>query len=101
MALSGWRLRTQNIHLRQCLYHALEALASLWQNFFVVPDCCTKIEVRGGGQAKEKQSSIFTTYSMERDHVNGHPHYTSLDGSKAIAFNLDNNDWKIQPEENR
>ena len=29
MALSGWRLRTQNIHLRQCWYHALEAPASL------------------------------------------------------------------------
>ena len=28
MALSGWRLRTQNIHLRQCCYHALEAPAS-------------------------------------------------------------------------
>ena len=31
MALSGWRLRTQYIHLRQCRYHALEAPASLFQ----------------------------------------------------------------------
>ena len=28
MALSGWRLRTQNIHLPQCWYHALGAPAS-------------------------------------------------------------------------
>ena len=67
----------------------------------MVPECCAEIEVTGGGQAKVKQWSIFTTYTIESDLVNGHPHYTSLDGSKAIAFNLDNNDWKIQPEENR
>ena len=29
MALFGWRLQTKNIHLRQCLYHALEARTSL------------------------------------------------------------------------
>ena len=34
MALSGWRLRTQNIHLRQCWYHALEAPASFWDASF-------------------------------------------------------------------
>ena len=28
MALSGWRLRTQNFHSWQCWYHALEAPAS-------------------------------------------------------------------------
>ena len=67
----------------------------------MVPGCCTNIEVIGGGQAKEEQSSIFTTYTIEPDLVNGHPHYTSQDGSKAIAFNQDNNEWKIQPKENR
>ena len=67
----------------------------------MVPDCCTKIEVIGGGRAKEKQSLIFTTYTMEPDFVNGHPHYTSLDGSWAIAFNQDHNEWKIQPAEKR
>ena len=73
----------------------------LEHNFFVVPDCCTKIEVIGGGRAKGKQSSIFTDYTIEPDLVNGHPHYTSLDGSRAIAFNLDHNEWKIQPVEKR
>ena len=33
MALSVWRLRTQNIHLWQCLYHALEAPASFKLDF--------------------------------------------------------------------
>ena len=32
MALSGWRLRTQNIHLRQCWHHALGAPASLLEH---------------------------------------------------------------------
>ena len=32
MALSGWRLQTQNIHLRQWWYHALEAPA--WFEFY-------------------------------------------------------------------
>ena len=67
----------------------------------MLPDCCTKIEIRGGGQAMEKQSLIFTTYTMEPDLLNSHPHYTSQDGSKAIAFNLDGNNWKIQPEGKR
>ena len=67
----------------------------------MVPDCCTKIEVIGGGRAKEKQSSIFTIYTIESDLVNGHQHYTSLDGSRAIAFNQDHNEWKIQSAANR
>ena len=40
MAISGWRLRTQNIHLRQCWYHALEAPASLMKPPVFHADFC-------------------------------------------------------------
>ena len=62
---------------------------------------CSKIEVQGGGGAKEKHPEIFTTYTIESDLVNGHSHYTSKDGTMAIAFNKDENEWKIQPVANR
>ena len=38
--LSGWRLLTQTIQLRQCWYHALEALTSLRQLFWQVSMWC-------------------------------------------------------------
>ena len=77
------------------------AISSTYQISLGISDCCTSIEVRGGGRAKEMQSQIFTTYSMEPNTLNGHRHYTSQDGLRAIAFNTDHNEWKIQPAELR
>ena len=62
---------------------------------------CSAIEVQGGGGAKELQPEMFTSYAIEADLVNGHSHYTSKDGTMAIAFNKDENEWKIQPVANR
>merc|ERR1739836_228369 len=44
---------------------------------------------------------MFTAYKIESDLVNGHSHYTSKDGTMTIAFNTDDNEWKIQPVEHR
>ena len=60
----------------------------------VVSECGPRIEVLGGGAAKQTQSGIFTTYTIEPDLMNGRVHYTSLDGTKAIAFGTYN--WHIQ-----
>ena len=60
-------------------------------------ECCDTIVVQGGGGAKARQPTIFSTYTTEPDLVNGHRHYTSQDGSMAIAFNKDHKEWKIQP----
>ena len=77
----------------------------IWAHFVFSVDkiCqgCSAIEVQGGGGAKEKHPEIFTTYTIESDLVNGHSHYTSKDGTMAIAFNKDENEWKIQPVANR
>ena len=42
-----------------------------------------------------------TTFMREDTLVNGHVHYTSLDGKLAIAFSNGHNEWKIQPDANR
>ena len=63
--------------------------------------CCSTIVVQGGGGPLAKQSSIFETYALEADLVNGHGHYTSLDGTMALAYNTDNNEWKLQGEDKR
>ena len=60
----------------------------------VVSECSPRIEVRGGGAAKQTHSSIFTTYTIEGNLVNGRVHYTSTDGTKAIAFGSNGN-WQI------
>ena len=57
--------------------------------------------VQGKGGAVEKQSNIFNTYTIESDVVNGHKHYTSLDGTMALAYNTDNNEWKLQADDKR
>ena len=62
---------------------------------------CDTIQVHGGGGARSSQPQIFTSYTKESGFVNGHSHYTSLDGNSAIAFNTDHNEWKIQPDANR
>ena len=63
-------------------------------------ECGPRIEVRGGGAAKQTHSGIFTTYTIEGNLENGRVHYTSTDGTKAIAFGGDGF-WYIQPAANR
>ena len=57
--------------------------------------------VQGKGGAVEKQSNIFNTYTIESDVVNGHKHYTSLDGTMALAFNTNESKWYIQDADKR
>ena len=61
---------------------------------------CNKIEVQG---LKALMPELFTTYAIEPDLVNGHSHYTSLDGKNTIAFNNEEMKmkWKIQPVAHR
>ena len=66
----------------------------------VVSECSPRIEVLGGGAAKQTHSGIFTTYTIEGNLVNGRVHYTSTDGTKAIAFDPNGN-WNIQPVASR
>ena len=63
----------------------------------VVSECSPRIEVRGGGAAKQNVPGIFKNYKIEPDLVNGRLHYTSQDGKFAVAFNNVKNQWVIQP----
>ena len=63
--------------------------------------CCDTIVVQGGGSAKQKQSWLFNTYTLESDLVNGYGHYTSLDGTMAITYNSDGTEWYIQAADKR
>ena len=60
--------------------------------------CCNEVQVLDGDDDKVKSvvPKIFTTYTKEPDIINGHVHYTSVDGRKAIAFNDEDKEWKIQ-----
>ena len=49
--------------------------------------------------AKDAQSQIFTTYRIEKDLLNGRVHYTSGDGTKALAYG--GGSWRIQSVEKR
>ena len=51
--------------------------------------------------AKDAHSYIFTTYRIENNLLNGRVHYTSIDGTQAIAYNNDEGIWCIQPVGNR
>ena len=57
--------------------------------------------VQGGNDPVVRQPNIFETYTLELDLVNGHKHYTSLDGTMALAYNTDNNEWKLQADDKR
>ena len=71
-------------------------------SFFMLSECCHTIEVQGGGDVQIKQPHIFTTYTLETDIVNGHVHYTSQDGTWAIAYvDSQNPHWAIQLVEDR
>ena len=64
---------------------------------------CNTIEIVASSPASipSSQAGIYTTYTIEPDLVNFRSHYTSQDGNKVIAFNMDHNEWKIQPLANR
>ena len=63
--------------------------------------CCNKIQVVGGGDAKAQLPLIFTTFTIEKDFINGYVHYTSNNGKKTVAYNDEHNEWKIQPISNK
>ena len=44
--------------------------------------------------AKDARPNIFTKYQIEKSLVNGRVHYTSVDGTIAIAYGVQ---WTIQP----
>ena len=64
-------------------------------------ECCDTIEVHGQGGPVQRQRGIFDTYTLEQDLVNGHKHYTSQDGTRALAYNTNDNEWKLQATEKR
>ena len=74
-----------------------------WLKLYLISECCKVIKVENTGSLKYtwQLPKLFTTYAIEYDLVNGHRHYTSLDGLHAIAFNKDHNKWKIQSVANR
>ena len=67
----------------------------------IFADLCQLVEVvKSQGTtsgAKEAHPHIFTTYTIEDDLLNGKVHYTSMDGTQAIAYNNDERIWCIQP----
>ena len=70
---------------------------------FCLSDCCSSIDVVGKGDALNAHPDIFTTYTLEPgDLINGKKHYTSQDGTKAIAYNEEySGQWLIQAAEKR
>ena len=67
----------------------------LFINELYIAECCESIKVIGGGGAKEKHPSIFTTYTKEPNLINGYVHYTSLNGGKALTVDTNGN-WILQ-----
>ena len=68
------------------------------------------LEVVQGQEAKtgvkEHQPGIFTNYHIEENLLNGRVHYTSMDGTTAIAYhqgtyNNEQGGWNILPVEDR
>ena len=70
-----------------------------------ISDCCALVEVvqtqAAKTGAKDKHPYIFTTYHIEDNFLNGRVHYTSKDGTNAIAYNNERGDWNIQPAGDR
>ena len=68
-------------------------------------DCCGTLRVvqkdESDTAARLSQPKIFTNYTIETGLVNGRVHYTSHDGTKAIAYHEDKGQWIIQPVERR
>jgi len=59
--------------------------------------CCWKVRVSYSEthHVQKEQSEIFQYYTHETGSVNGHPHYTSVDGKNAIWYNTKNKGWMI------
>ena len=53
----------------------------------------------GYGDVHDVYPSVFTTYTMENDLVNGKGHYTSSGGDRAITYV--GSKWLIQSAANR
>ena len=58
------------------------------------------VEYTEKNEAYERHSSIYTSYVIEKGAINGRNHYTSEDGTQAIA-SCDGRSWNIQPSSYR
>ena len=76
MALSGWRLQTQNIHLRQCWYYALEAPASLHRHKRMI---CFSFNFICNAEGRAKIDDMFLFDKTRRiDRIPGVNHFLCL-----------------------
>jgi len=59
--------------------------------------CCWKVQVSyaEAHHVQREQPQIFQDYTHEPGLVDGHPHYTSVDGKKAIWFEATRKGWII------
>ena len=78
--------------------HCVARSRYIWKHLrnSVVPVCCEEVSVIGMGDARDLHPNIFTRYFLETGLVNGKEHYTSQDGTIAIAFNQEKRMWVIQ-----
>ena len=70
----------------------------------VAADCCRQVEVShsvGSKDVHNQHPSIFASYVIEPDTVNGRAHYTSHDCTRAMSYFPDKSQWVIQDEESR
>ena len=62
-------------------------------------DCCESVEVYqpdpSENGALQSQPEYFTTYAIEQSLTNGRAHFTSQDGTRAIAYGEYGN-WELQ-----
>ena len=66
-----------------------------------IPECCNRVKVGGvGNSVKELKPELFTTYTKEKDPMNGNVTYTSQSGTIAIAVEPMNH-WILQHAEFR
>ena len=80
-------------------------VSSLLEGAHCSEGCCGTLQVvqkdESDPAARLSQPNIFTNYTIEADLVNGRVHYTSHDGTKAIAYHEDHGQWYIQPADRR
>ena len=57
------------------------------------------VEYAEENEAYERLPYIFTSYVIEKGMINGHNHYTSADGTRAIAYIC--NRWIVQDDSDR
>ena len=65
----------------------------------MIADCCESVEVYQPDPsvdgAQQSLPEYFTTYTLEASLTNGKAHYTSQDGTRAIAYGEYGN-WELQ-----